>query len=145
MMGNMLGGGMMGPLWTNSYGYSALSPFYSILSFVLFGLIIYFGYKAFQEHGKDNNWFWLLIGAVILLTIFGGTGIGGFGMMGVGLGFGMLMMVLFWGAVIWLIFYLIKYVGKDGGDKEEPITILKKRYAKGEITKKQFESMKKDL
>ena len=30
-------------------------------------------------------------------------------------------------------------------DSETPIEILKKRYAKGEITKEQFEEMKRDL
>lgn len=142
MMGNMMGGGMMGPLWTNNYGYSAWSPFYSIFSWVLFGLIIYFGYKAFQEHGKDNRWVWLLIGSIVLLILFGSSGMGGFGMMGVGLGFGMIMMVLFWGAIIWLVFNLFKPIAAGS---EEPLEILRKRYAKGEITKKQFEQMKKRL
>jgi len=146
MMGNMMGGGMMGPFWSNnygSYGYSAWSPVYSILSLVLFALIIYFGFNAFQERNKNNKWLWLLIGSVALLILFGSTSMGGFGMMGVGLGFGMLMMILFWGAVIWFIVALVKSAGKDSS--EEPLVILKKRYAQGEITKKQYEEMKKEL
>ncbi|MBI4141168.1 SHOCT domain-containing protein [Candidatus Woesearchaeota archaeon] len=146
MGGNMMGGGMMTPLWTNIYGNNGyfLSPFYSILSLVLFGLIIYFGFKAFHEHGRDNKWLWMLVGSVILFVLFGTSGMGGFGMMGVGLGFGMLMMLLFWGAVIWLIVAFVKSLaGKDGS--EEPLAILKKRYVKGELTKKEYESMKKEI
>jgi len=57
----------------------------------------------------------------------------------------------FWILIIGLIFVLIwtntrernKYIPFDG--KETALDILKKRYAKGEITKDQFDQMKKDL
>ena len=142
MMGNMMGGGMMG-FGPGNYGYNVLSPVYSIFSLLLLGLMIYFGYKAFQEHDKNNKWLWLLIGSVILFVLFGGSGMGG-GMMGVGLGFGMLLMVLFWALIIWLIVAFVKSVAGNESS-EEPLAILKKRYAKGEITKKQFESMRKEI
>ncbi len=144
MRGNMMGGGMMNPFWQNNYGYySTWNSVSSILSLVLFALIIYFGYKAFHEHDKGNKWLWLLIGSVMLLVLFGSTGMGGFGMMGAGLG--MLMMILFWGAVIWIIIASLKSVGKNHDEHEDPLTILKKRFVKGEITKKEFENMKKEL
>ena len=57
----------------------------------------------------------------------------------------------FWILIIGLIFVLIwtntrernKYIPFNG--KETALDILKKRYAKGEITKEQFDQMKKDL
>ena len=74
----------------------------------------------------------------------GSFGMGGYGMMGFGMGFGFIFMLLFWGLVIWLIVTLINasQANKNGSYS---ITILKKRYASGEITKKQFEEMKREL
>ena len=95
---------------------------------------------------KDKNiWIWALIAVVIVLFLIGGFGMGGYGMMGFGMGFGFIFILLFWGLIIWLIISLInvrKYNKDDGSDS---LTILKKRYAQGRITKKEFESMKKDL
>jgi putative membrane protein len=68
-------------------------------------------------------------------------------------------MMNYWGAgaVMWLLLavvvivavYLLMRGSKTGGfgqtSQETPLDILKKRYARGEITKEQFEEMKKDL
>ena len=65
-------------------------------------------------------------------------------------GFGLLgwvPMLLFWVLLILGVVVLIRYLTKTGGSREEklPLEILKERYAKGEIDKKEFEEKKKDL
>ncbi len=60
---------------------------------------------------------------------------------------------LFWIVLIVLIVWVVtQFTNKQQSNnftgidkKESPLDILKKRYAKGEITKEQFEEMKKDL
>ncbi len=76
----------------------------------------------------------------------------GFGMFGIG----MLLMVLFWVAVIggavWLVMTLAR--GSHGQSAsltpttpagQTPLDMLKARHAKGEISKEQFEAMRHDL
>ena len=92
---------------------------------------------------NKNLWTGVLI-AVALLVLFSSFGMGGYGIMGFGMGFGFLLMILFWGAVIWLIFSLINAAQSNKKD-EDALTILKKRYASGEISKKQYEEMKKEI
>ncbi|KXG77424.1 hypothetical protein AN618_11520 [Fervidicola ferrireducens] len=63
---------------------------------------------------------------------------------------GMFLWVLFWAAVIYFIFRLIKLIPINGASErrnftETPLDILKKRYAAGEITKEEFEKIKEDL
>jgi putative membrane protein len=85
---------------------------------------------------------WILIAllAVVILSFSGG------GMMGFGMGFGAIIMVLFWGAIIWFVISLINTGTKKSEEtSESPLTILKKRYAKGEITKEQYLEMEKEL
>ena len=92
----------------------------------------------FMEENK-NVWIWVFV-VVALLLLFSSFGMGGYGMMG----FGFLFMLLFWGALIWLVITLINAT-QSGKKEEDPLNILKKRYALGEITKKQFEKMKKEI
>ncbi len=95
-----------------------------------------------MEENK-NVWIWI-IAAIVLLFLFSGFGIGGYGMMGFGMGFGFLFMLLLWGALIWLVVTLIN-AAQSARKEEDPLSMLKKRYASGEITKKQYEEMKKEL
>ena len=95
---------------------------------------------------KDKNTLvWIFIAVIVVLFLIGSFGMGGYGMMGFGMGFGFIFMLLFWGLVIWLIVTLINSTQSNKKDDSDPLTILKKRFAKGEITKKQFEEMKKGI
>ena len=96
-----------------------------------------------SEH--KNTMLWALIGVVALVIILGGFGMGGYGMMGAGMGFGFLFMLLFWGAIIWVAVSLINANQGSKKDDSDSMAILKGRYAKGEITKKEFEGMKRDI
>ena len=61
---------------------------------------------------------------------------------------GMIMMVLFWIVVVVGIVALIKWLFSQSPGKrssQSALEILKNRYARGEITKKEFENMKKDI
>ena len=65
-------------------------------------------------------------------------------------GFGLLgwvPMLLFWVLLILGVVALIRYLGRSGQqpDGKTPLEILKERYAKSEVDKKEFEQMKKDL
>jgi len=67
---------------------------------------------------------------------------------GWGMGFGWLFMIIFWVLVILGVVYVIKLVGERARKEkreETALAILKKRYAKGEVTKEEFEKMKDDL
>jgi putative membrane protein len=65
-----------------------------------------------------------------------------------GMWFGWLFWIIILGVIVWVI---VRFAGGGGNRQlpsapgESPLDILKKRYAKGEITKEQFDQMKKDL
>ena len=65
-------------------------------------------------------------------------------MMGFGMGFGFIYMLIFLGVFIWLAVTIIN-AGQSSKKEEDPSFTLKKRYASGEISKKQYEEMKKEL
>lgn len=94
---------------------------------------------------KDKNaLIWVFIAVIVVIFLVGSFGMGGYGMMGFGMGFGFIFMLLFWGLIIWLI---VTFINTSQSNKNEPdsLTILNRRYASGEITKKQYEEMKKEL
>lgn len=71
-------------------------------------------------------------------------------MMGGWNGFGLLgwiPMLLFWVLLILGVVALLRYLGRSGQQQEDktPLTILKERYARGEIDKKEFEQKKKEI
>ena len=112
----------------------------------------------------------LIIGGVILAvvlivpTIIGAVtgwqgGSWGWGMMGPGMmggygGFGAMgLMSVFWivvlGLIIWAVVAAARVTGQssgsDSGRSESSLEILKKRYARGEINKAEYEEKMKDL
>ena len=75
-------------------------------------------------------------------------------MWGGGFGFGWFFVLVFWGLVIWGIFALVRggmghgccrHHGEHKQGEKTALDILKERYAKGDISKDEFEKMKKDL
>ena len=99
----------------------------------------------------------LIVLPIVLGAVSGWQG-GGWGMMGPGMmgGFGWwwfmpIFMILFWGLVIWGIVALVRGLsGSRGPDSTPPaadsaLEVLKKRYARGEIDKEEYEEKKKDL
>ena len=67
---------------------------------------------------------------------------GDFGM-GFGFGFGWIFMILFWGLIILGVVYLVKALlgGPTAQEKksESAREVLEKRFAKGEMSKEEFE------
>jgi len=108
----------------------------------------------------------LIIGGVILVALIvlplvfglvsgwqGGTG---YGMMGPGMmgGFGgMGLMSVFWvlilGLIIWAVIALARGVsqptGSDSGYSDSALNVLKRRYARGDVSKEEYEEKKRDL
>lgn len=73
----------------------------------------------------------------------------GFDGMGWGwIGLGVVHMLLFWVLVVLGIAVLVRALSGGGrmeGERANAMEILKARYAKGEITREQFEQMKRDI
>ncbi len=104
------------------------------------------------------------------LVILGGL-LGGWGMMGWGMGPGMMgfggyggtgltwwgvVMLVFWallvGGIVWLVASLVSPgrpspIGphSDNTDNRRPLDILKERYARGELSREDYERMREEL
>lgn len=75
-------------------------------------------------------------------------------MMGWGMGTswmwgGPIIMILVWALIIVGIVFLVRWVVRDDRedsyDGETPLKVLKRRYARGEIDKAQYERIKEDI
>ena len=60
---------------------------------------------------------------------------------------GLLFQIIFWGAIIILIVWAVRrfVTPGRGQDAEDAFTILRERYARGEITGEQYQQMRRDL
>ncbi len=57
-------------------------------------------------------------------------------------------MIIFWVLAIVGVVYIVQAAARSGRKQEKdeiPLDVLKKRYAKGELTKEEFQKMKDDL
>ena len=65
--------------------------------------------------------------------------------------FGMAWMVVFWGVIVALVVWGVKRLTERGrsrpsnSEKPNPLDIAKERYARGEISKEEFDQIKNDL
>ena len=60
--------------------------------------------------------------------------------------FGSIWFVAFWGIIIWAIVSLFSRAeGRGSSGGETPLEIAKRRYAQGEISREQFEQIRRDL
>jgi len=72
--------------------------------------------------------------------MYNGVG-GGYGM---GWGGGLYMLLIF-GLIVIGGITVVRWGVRSGGGKDSALDILKRRYAQGELSKEQFEAMKKDI
>ncbi|MBM3941492.1 MAG: SHOCT domain-containing protein [SAR202 cluster bacterium] len=54
-------------------------------------------------------------------------------------------MLLFWGGIIWLAVWGINKLAGGRAKEETPLKIAERRYARGEITRDEFENIRKTL
>ena len=67
--------------------------------------------------------------------------------MGWWMGFGVIWTIIFWVGLIALIVWAIKKLTGGGSttSRNSPLDIARERYAKGEISREEFEQLKQDL
>jgi putative membrane protein len=102
----------------------------------------------------------IVLGAFFLLPAFMGLGMMGMfpfgGMMGAmmgwgpSVGWGWVFPLVLWGGIITTIVFLVRGVTRGGGGtsyhgEDTALDILKKRYARGEITREEFQERRRAL
>ena len=101
----------------------------------------------------------IIIGVIVILSIVPGLICGwqdfGYGMMGSGVNGGysvMFLMPILWivviGLIIWVVVAAIRRPGESDStarSADSALEILKRRYARGEINKEEYQEKKKDL
>jgi putative membrane protein len=98
----------------------------------------------------------ILIIVPLVFGLISGWQDGGWGMMGSGMmgGFSWwwfmpIFFILFWGLVIWGIVALVRGLsgsrGSDSPTADSALEVLKRRYARGDISKEEYEEKKHDL
>lgn len=110
----------------------------------------------------STNRGWLVVLAVVLLIMVLGPALGwgmmGWGMMGPGMmgGWGVavnpwwgILMMGFWVLILagvgLIVGWLLRQAPSGESASRRPLDILKERYARGEITREQYEQMRRDL
>jgi putative membrane protein len=58
---------------------------------------------------------------------------------------GSVWFVLFWAAVIYVVYHVSTRGSEGGQARETPLDILRRRYAAGEISKEEFDRMRADV
>ncbi len=110
--------------------------------------------KKGAENSMRKIFFFVLVMTTPLLTMCSGpygpmSGYEGGHMMNYGFGYGGMFMWILFLIVLGIAIYFIVQSAKSknvfGEAAETPLDILKKRYAKGKITKEEFDRMKKEL
>lgn len=109
-----------------------MRQFMEKMMIVALGIAFWLPTTAWAQQGAGSGNYW---GPHMM---WGGGWMGGFSM------------IIFWILVIVAIYYGIKWATKSGdsqglGRGENALEVLKRRYASGEIDRKQYQSMKKDL
>jgi len=65
------------------------------------------------------------------------------------MGFGAVFMVVFWGLIIWAVVALVQGVSYRGNaefhQQDSALEVLKRRYARGDISKEEYEEKRRDL
>jgi len=59
--------------------------------------------------------------------------------------FGGIWMVVFWAAIVWLIVWGVGQVSSGGRRDQSPLDVARSRYARGEISREEFEQLRRDL